>query len=323
VNTSIGVALSVSSEDLPEDLLRNADLAMYEAKRKGKARYAAIDPSMNERAWERLETETDLRRAIEREEFTVYYQPVVDLGTGKIIEVEALARWQHPRRGLLSPADFIPLAEQTGLILPIGQWVLSEACRQARVWQDHLGSDLPLIVSVNLSARQFGQARISDTIAHVLAETGLQAHSLKLEITESVALDSSDSTLGTFQELKALGLQLAIDDFGTGYSALSYLKRYPVDTLKLDRSFVNGLGRDIEDTAIVHAVIAFARALNLRVIAEGIETAEQLNYLKSLGCDWGQGYYFSPPLPAEQLAPLFELTYDTGVERALDKSYAG
>lgn len=320
ISTSIGVAISASSQERPDDLLRNADMAMYEAKSKGKARYAAFDPIMDTRAWERLQMETDLRRAIERNEFRVHYQPVVELQTGRIVEVEALVRWQHPQRGLISPADFIPLAEQTGLIVSIGQWVLKEACRQVRAWQEEWEGDQSLMLSVNLSARQFQENRLVDNIAHVLKETGLGAQCLKLEITESVALDSTGPTLTTFEELKALGLQLAIDDFGTGYSALSYLKRYPIDTLKLDCTFTGGLGRDAEDTAIVHAVIAFAQALNLSVIAEGIETAEQLAHLKSLGCDRGQGYYFSKPLPAELMTPLFATTFDTKVGQ--EESYA-
>ncbi|HUP26978.1 MAG TPA: EAL domain-containing protein [Chloroflexia bacterium] len=304
ITTSIGIALSSSGLDRPEDLLRNADVAMYEAKGKGKARYNIFDQSMETRAWERLQTEIDLRRAIERQEFLVYYQPVVDLDTGRIVEVEALLRWQHPKRGLLLPADFIPLAEQTGLILPIGLWVLEESCRQVRQWQIELGLDKSLMLSVNLSAKQFKHHKLVQDISRILRDTGLGPCCLKLEITESATLEDVESATSTLQDLKDMGISLAIDDFGTGYSALSYLKCYPIDTLKLDRVFIAGLGKDEEDTAIVRAVLAFAKALSLTVTAEGIETKEQWKYLQGLQCECGQGYYFSRPIPAEGLRSL-------------------
>ncbi|MEO8287927.1 MAG: PAS domain S-box protein [Chloroflexota bacterium] len=295
VNTSIGIAVS-SGGERPDDILRNADLAMYSAKNSGKARYAVYEPALNRRVWERLQSEMELRHALEADELVLHYQPVVQLHTGAVVEVEALVRWQHRVQGLLPPSDFIPLAEETGLILPLGQWVLKAACKQVRTWQLEVEGASELIVSVNLSPRQFRHPRLVEDIKRALAETGLAARHLKLEITESAGLDNSDSTIRTLHELKAEGIQIAIDDFGTGYSALSYLKHYPIDSLKLDRSFISGLGNNLEDTAIIHAVIAFARTLNLKVIAEGIETAEQLAQLRELGCSWGQGYYFARPL---------------------------
>jgi diguanylate cyclase (GGDEF)-like protein/PAS domain S-box-containing protein len=303
ISTSIGIAISTSGEG-SEDLLRNADLAMYQAKTGGRARYAIYEPALNDHVWERLEHETDLRRALDGKELVLHYQPVVLLNTSDIVEVEALVRWQHPGRGLVLPTDFISLAEDTGLILPLGQWVLEEACRQVRAWQLELPGAANLLVSVNLSPRQFRDPGLVNDIKRILRETELEARFLKLEITESTGLDNTESTVNTLLELKALGIQIAIDDFGTGYSALSYLKHYPIDTLKLDRSFISGLGRSLEDSAIIHAVIAFARTLNLRVIAEGIETPEQLVRLRELGCPLGQGYYFARPLPPDEVRTL-------------------
>ncbi|MCL1473440.1 putative bifunctional diguanylate cyclase/phosphodiesterase [Argonema antarcticum] len=314
ISSSIGIALSNSGYERCDDLLRNADAAMYEAKKSGKSRYTLFKPDMDSRAFELLQLATDLRRAIERQEFRLFYQPVLQLDNGNIGEVEALIRWEHPRIGLISPAKFIPLAEETGLILPIGQWVLETACRQARDWQLEYPDNPPLVVGVNLSAKQFQQPQFVDKIAHILNETGLNPQSLKLEITESMMMEQGDTTIATLYRLKHLGLRLAIDDFGTGFSALSYLKRFPVDTLKIDRSFIKGLGHNREDTAIVHAVIAFAKALHLSVTAEGVETAEQLSQLRVLGCDRGQGYYFSEPLTADALELL--------INRHLDRFHA-
>jgi diguanylate cyclase (GGDEF)-like protein/PAS domain S-box-containing protein len=305
VTSSTGIAISTAGQDGPDDLLRNADVAMYEAKNKGKNRYTIFDPSMNARAWERLQMEIDLRRALERNELTLYYQLVVDLASGTVRELEALVRWMHPQRGIVSPADFIPIAEETGLILPIGQWVLEQACRQVKQWQNALPPDQSLRISVNLSPKQFKHSGLADDIVRALHQTGLDPHSLKLEITETAAMEDAEATIATLHRLKSLGIQLAIDDFGTGYSALSYLKRFPVDTLKLDSSFVEGLGRDAENTAIVRAILAFAKALNLTVTAEGIETPEQLAHLLALECDCGQGYHFGRPVSAEALDLMF------------------
>jgi EAL domain-containing protein (putative c-di-GMP-specific phosphodiesterase class I) len=274
---------------------------MYQAKNKGKARYEIFERAMNARAVERMELEIDLRSAVARHEFKIYYQPIVELGPGRITEVEALIRWQHFDRGLLPPADFITLTEETGLIVPIGNWVLTEACRQAREWQAQHPSDPPLLVSVNLSARQFQQPDLVRDIRSALDETGLDPATLKLEITETVLMQDAPSTLAKLRALKNLGIHIAIDDFGTGYSSLSYLKRFPLDTLKIDRSFVDGIVHDTDDIAIVNAVVTVARSLNLSVTAEGIETDEQLGRLWSLGCDRGQGFYFARPQPAESI----------------------
>jgi diguanylate cyclase (GGDEF)-like protein/PAS domain S-box-containing protein len=341
VTTSIGIALNTPHSSEPDELLRDADVAMYEAKKSGKSRHAVFDFKMNARAWKRLELESELRRALERGEFDVHYQPVINLNTGRIEEVEALVRWFHPKRGPISPADFIPVAEETGLIIPIGEWVLMEACKQVYEWHKagdgyrvsgarsadghrprtpdprHPASDTrypspdthKIGLSVNLSVRQFKQPDLVERISAVLHASGLDPDYLKLEITESVALDDTEATITTLDALHRLGIKLAIDDFGTGYSALSYLKKYPVDTLKIDRSFIANLGEDLEDTAIVRALTAFAQTLNLSVTAEGIETPEQLQHLRDLGCDTGQGYLFSRPLPFSELEGILNFEF--------------
>jgi EAL domain-containing protein (putative c-di-GMP-specific phosphodiesterase class I) len=298
---SIGIAVSTGDETGPDDLLRAADLAMYHAKACGKAQYQLFDTSMSVRMVERLELEADLRQALERHEFEVVYQPKVALQRGEVIGFEALLRWHHPQRGMISPAQFIPLAEETGLILPIGRWVLEEACRQATRWQTHTPGAPPLTMNVNLSARQFQQPELVTEVASILADTGLDPCGLVLEITESVVMDDAAANSVVLQELKGLGVHLAIDDFGTGYSSLSYLKRFPIDVLKIDKAFVDGLGQDAEATAIVEAVITLAHALGMEVVAEGVETAVQVDQLCRLECDVGQGYYFAKPLPASAI----------------------
>ena len=301
VTASVGIALSTGRDDSAESLVRTADLAMYQAKTSGKACYAVFDPAMNDRAWQRLEVETDLRYALDRGELVLHYQPIVDLATGRIEEVEALIRWQHPTRGLVPPGEFIPIAEETGLIVPVGRWVLEQACAQLRAWGSH-----DLVVSVNLAARQFQDAQLLNDIARILAETGVEPRQLKLEITESAAMHDAAATEATLRQLKALGVGLAIDDFGTGYSALSYLKRFSVDTLKVDRSFVGGIGHNTDDTAIVSAIVALAHTMGLEVTAEGVETADQQEHLRNLGCNRGQGYYFARPRDRAELTALLE-----------------
>jgi diguanylate cyclase (GGDEF)-like protein/PAS domain S-box-containing protein len=304
---SIGIALSTPGHDRPDTLLRNADLAMYRAKANGKARFQVFDPSMTISALERMEMETDLRHALDRDELRVVYQPIMSLGDGHISELEALVRWDHPTRGTISPTQFVPLAEETGLIVSIGQWVLEQACWQAHTWHLAHPTEPLIMISVNLSARQFLQSDLVEEVARVLWQSRLDPSTLKLEITETVLMRDIDGTVEKLWALKNLGVHLAIDDFGTGYSSLSYLKRFPVDTLKIDRSFVSGLGQDTNDTAIVRSVVALAKSLNLAVTGEGIETSEQLDQLQALGCDRGQGFLFAKPMEANAVDELLAL----------------
>jgi diguanylate cyclase (GGDEF)-like protein len=298
-SASVGVALSNLGRDRPEALLRSADLALYRAKANGKNGHALFDITLETHAMQRLELERHLRLAVERGEFRVYYQPLIRLETGRISGWEALARWEHPTRGMISPSVFIPIAEETGLIVPIGQWVLEEACRQARRWQEMFPSGPPRTMSVNLSGRQFAHPRLVGDIQRALRSARLDPHQLVLEITESVVMQDAAAAVATLKELKALGIRLAIDDFGTGYSSLAYLKRFPVDVLKIDRSFIEGLGQDAQDSAIVESVLALAKSFGLGVTAEGIETPRQRLRLEQLGCDVGQGYLFGAPRSAE------------------------
>jgi EAL domain-containing protein (putative c-di-GMP-specific phosphodiesterase class I) len=299
---SVGIVVSTVPVEEPDELMRHADQAMYAAKRTGKARAVTFNPAMSPTAWPLLDLVEDLRHALESDELCLVYQPIVDLTSGRIRTMEALVRWLHPVRGLISPIEFVPIAEETDLIFPLGQWVLEEACRQAQTWSLHTGALPPPAVSVNLSAREFEHPRLVDHVAEVLLRTGLAPERLILEITERVAMAEEGAATRTLQALKGLGVGLAVDDFGTGYSGLSSLKVSMVDTLKVDRTFVAGLGSDERDTAIVRAVIALAEALNLTTTAEGIETIDQAAALLALGCEEGQGYYFSRPLPAEQIA---------------------
>ncbi len=302
---SIGIALSSSGYDRPEDILRDADTAMYRAKENGKARYEVFDHGMHARAVSRLQLESDLRQAIEQKEFCVYYQPIISLQTGRLHGFEALVRWNHPRRGLVSPADFIPVAEETGLIVPIGQWVLNEACAHVRQWQIDSPSHRSLSLSVNLSARQVAQPDLLERIKEALKTSKLNPHCLKLEITESVVMENAEAAALMFKQLRLLGVQLSIDDFGTGYSSLSYLHRFPLNYLKIDRSFVMRLTTD-NDNAIVRTISTLARNLGMEVIAEGIETDEQYQQLKMLGCEYGQGYLFSRPVDNDRVPHLLK-----------------
>ncbi|MEO5888090.1 MAG: EAL domain-containing protein, partial [Anaerolineales bacterium] len=281
VSVSMGIVMSAARYERPEDILRDADIAMYRAKGQGRGRYEMFDTTMLARVITRLELESDLRKAVERQEFIIHYQPIVELGSRRIIGFEALIRWQHPTRGLVSPAEFIPMAEETGLIVSIGHWVLSEACRQVRAWQVQFPADLPLTVSVNLSARQCAQTNLVQRVAEVLQSTGLDASSLKLELTESMIVEDAESTSDMLSELRALGVQVQIDDFGTGYSSLGYLQKLPIDTLKIDRTFIAALGKGGSGSEIVRTIMALAHDLGMKVVAEGIETDEQLAKLRS------------------------------------------
>jgi EAL domain-containing protein (putative c-di-GMP-specific phosphodiesterase class I) len=284
-------------------VFREAEVALVRAKASPGPRYVLFEPEMSEETLQRVELENDLRRALERDELRLHYQPLVDLASERIVGLEALVRWEHPTRGLVPPLSFIPLAEETGLIIPIGRWVLETACRQARRWLDEL-PESPLVMSVNLSARQFGQPTLVEDIAATLAATGLPADRLELEITESVLLSESEDNATALRAIRDLGVGLVLDDFGTGYSSLSYLRRLPLDTIKIDRSFVDGIDDDNSNLPIVQAVIALAHGLGIEVVAEGIETAGQLARLRELVCDRGQGYYYARPQPPEALAAL-------------------
>jgi diguanylate cyclase (GGDEF)-like protein/PAS domain S-box-containing protein len=301
---SIGITLSKSSYNHPEELLRDADIAMYRAKALGKARHEIFDSTMYTQVTKLLELEMDLRRAVERQEFEVYYQPIVLLETCKIIGFEALVRWQHPQRGLVPPDSFIPLAEETGLIIPIGYWVLGEACRQMRAWQIQFPIDPPLTISVNLSTKQFLQPDLIGQINQIMQETGLEASNLKLEITESVLMENIQSATLMLLQLQQMNIQLHLDDFGIGYSSLSYLHRFPSNALKIDRSFITKIGTNGENLEIVQAIVTLAESLNIDVIAEGLETVEQLAQLRAMKCKYAQGYFFSKPLDSKSIETL-------------------
>jgi diguanylate cyclase (GGDEF)-like protein/PAS domain S-box-containing protein len=304
LSSRLGLALSTTEYEQPEDVLRDAELALHRLKARGTVGYEVFDSGMHARAQARLRVETELRRAVENQGFCVYYQPIVNLSTGRIGGFEALIRWLHPERGLVLPGEFIPVAEETGLILPVGAWVLQEACRQMRLWQEQFPANPPLFISVNLSGKQFAQPDLIDQVAGVLQETGLVAHSVKLEITESVLLDSPDTIIPLCEQLRALGVRLSLDDFGTGYSSLSYLHRFPLETLKIDRAFVSNIDTENDGHAIVRTIITLAHQLGMDVVAEGIESVQQLLCLKKLGCEYGQGYFVSKPLDASMAKAL-------------------
>jgi diguanylate cyclase (GGDEF)-like protein len=298
-SASIGIALSTTGYEHPDDILRDADTAMYRAKDAGKARYELFDTEMHSRAVLRLNLENDMRRAIERQEFRAYYQPIMHLETGKVAGFEALARWEHPERGLVSPTEFIPVAEETGLIVPIGLWMLEEACRQMHEWHCQSPANKLLTISVNLSGKQLMQPDLIEQIEQILCSTGIEPRCLKLEITESVVMENAEVVTVMLNQLRALNIRLSIDDFGTGYSSLSYLHRFPVDTLKIDRSFISRMGPDNENNEIVRTIAKLAQNLGMEIVAEGIETEEQLRQLSLLACEYGQGYLFSHPLSGE------------------------
>jgi diguanylate cyclase (GGDEF)-like protein/PAS domain S-box-containing protein len=313
VTTCIGVSIYPEDGLDAETLIKNADTAMYQAKENGPQIYQFFKPDMNIRAVERQSIEGSLRRALERQEFTVHYQPKIDLRTGEISGAEALIRWTHPTRGLVSPAQFIPVAEDCGLILPIGNWVLREACKQARAWAE---AGLPLrTMGVNISAMEFRDEDFLEEVFSILKDTGLDPSSLELELTESVLMKRPESTSSVLQALRAKGVQVAVDDFGTGYSSLSYLQKFSIDALKIDQSFVRRITTAPAETTIVTAVISMARSLKLRVVAEGVETLKELEFLQAQQCDEAQGYYFSRPVPPEQFANLLE----TGISETLHR----
>jgi diguanylate cyclase (GGDEF)-like protein/PAS domain S-box-containing protein len=302
VTASIGITLFPSDGDTADKLLKNADTAMYHAKEKGRNNYQFFSEQMNTRVSERLYLETGLRHALERNEFLLHYQPRIEVASGRIVGVEALIRWQHPEKGIVSPATFIPLAEETGLIVPIGEWVLRNACSQNKAWQD--AGFQKIQVSVNISVRQFTNNNLVSTVRDILKETGLSAACLELEITESSVMLNPDQAINTLKELKALGLSISIDDFGTGYSSLSHLKNLPVDILKVDQSFVKGIHENKSDKTLVSTIINMGHSLGLSVVAEGVETAEQLSFLGERNCQEVQGFYLSKPLSSESLQAL-------------------
>ncbi|MEN6585950.1 MAG: EAL domain-containing protein [Sulfuricella sp.] len=317
VTTSIGISVYPDDSDQADALVKHADAAMYLAKEKGRNNFQFFTSEMNAHAFERMTMETWLRKALERQEFALHYQPQVDIGSHRIVGMEALLRWNQPDVGMIPPAQFIPVAEDTGLIVPIGEWVLLEACTQNQAWQDE--GLPPLRVAVNMSGRQFRQKNLVEVISSILTKTGLKAEYLELEITESIAMVNADETVTKLHALKAMGIRISMDDFGTGHSSLSYLKQFPIDTLKIDKSFVQDLTRDSTDNTIAAAIATMARGLKMKIITEGVETEEQLTCLKGMQQGDVQGYYFSHPLPPDEFAallrggkPLGEMMPDAG-----------
>jgi diguanylate cyclase (GGDEF)-like protein len=305
VTLSIGISVFPSDGNDSKELLKAADVAMYRAKDMGRNNYQYYLPSMNVHTLERLELESDLSHALERGEFLLHYQPRVELATGLITGTEALLRWRHPVRGLVSPLDFIPLAEETGLIVPIGEWVLATACAQNSVWQQQ--GNPTLSVAVNLSARQFADSMLRTKLTRIIRDSGIDPSKVELEITESAIMSHAECTVAVLADLKSLGVQIAIDDFGTGYSSLAYLKRFPIDTLKVDRSFIRDIPTDSGDMKITRCIIAMAHSLKLKVVAEGVETEEQMKFLRTQRCDAVQGYYLYRPMPKEEIVHALRL----------------
>ncbi|MGB3559307.1 MAG: EAL domain-containing protein [Geitlerinemataceae cyanobacterium] len=305
INASLGIVLGASDYEQPEDLLRDADTALYRAKALGKGQYHIFDPEMHQFAIWRLQLETDLRRSLNEQGFMVYYQPIVALSTGKLAGFEALVRWQHPTRGLVSPTEFIPVAEETGSILALGIWVLEEACDRLRMWQEQ--ESMPdLTMSINLAVQQLLQCNLLEQVDRVLAQTQLNPHCLRLEITESTLMENGEAAIEVLHQLRSRGIQLSIDDFGTGYSSLSYLHRLPVNTLKIDRSFVQRMDTKSGNMGLVPAIINMAHTMGINAIAEGVETRAQLAQLQNLHCDFGQGYLFGAPLDSQLATELLQ-----------------
>ncbi|MEL6983085.1 MAG: EAL domain-containing protein, partial [Actinomycetota bacterium] len=312
-NASIGIAMDMDGQSDVDSLMRNADVAMYLSKSRGKGRFEFFEPTMHEEAVERLDLKADLQRALEEGQFQLHFQPIFDLQSGKVQLVEALIRWKHPERGMIAPDRFITLAEENGLIVPIGEWVIQESCRQAAQWHKIPGCE-DISVSVNLSMRQLESDQLINALTNAIAASGINANRLVLEITESMLAIDADTSVGILGQLKTIGVKLAIDDFGTGYSSLSYLKAFPVDAIKIDRSFINELHRSSTSSALVEAVVNLARALGAYTVAEGIEYADQAGILRRLGCDRGQGFYYCRPLSGPALTALFREHLDEEVE---------
>jgi PAS domain S-box-containing protein len=312
IKASLGVATGRPGADEADELLRNADVAMYAAKAGGKDRYELFHPDMHEDMLQRLELEAELRHVADRDQLILHYQPIVELESGRITRVEALVRWDHPVKGLLPPPAFIPLAEEQGLIGPIGEWVLLQACLQARRWQDQFPDAPPLSVHVNLSGRQLEEPQLVGEVVQALETARLSPRLLTLEITESVLVSDIEAMSARLRELKGLGVHLAIDDFGTGYSSLSYLRRFPIDMLKIDKAFVDGIGRGREDTALAHAIVKLSHTLQLHTVAEGIEQPEQAAHLVTLGCQEGQGFWFARPLDNGAMTELLATSLADG-----------
>ena len=313
ISASMGISYNLEKGQTPEDLLRNADTAMYRAKGMGKARYAVFDQTMHIQAQKRLKLETDLRIAIDSEQFQLYYQPIINLADKKIIGFEALVRWLHPDKGLISPLDFIPIAEETGLIIPLSHWIVTEACRQMYDWQKNYALNKSLTISVNLSRKQFSEPQLAQDVAQILQQTKISPQNLKLEVTETALMNENEEAAAKIlAQLKQLGVALSIDDFGTGYSSLSCLHQFPIDILKVDRSFISRIGTENKYLDIVQAIITIGRSLGLKVIAEGVETAQQFSQLQQLKCDYAQGYFFAKPLPVSAVEELLtkDLTKD-------------
>lgn len=305
LSASIGIVMVGAGCTTPEEILQDADIAMYRAKMQGKACSVLFEPEMRRLAVTRLELENDMQAAVERGEFILYYQPILNFADGKTTGFEALLRWQHPKYGLLQPGQFLPIAEETGFIVPLGEWVLREACRQMVAWRERYPNAAGLTISVNISGDQVTRPNFASQVETILGETGLEPTALRLEITETVLLEGAEGTLNTIRRLRSMGIRLEIDDFGTGYSALSYIQRFPVDTIKIDRSFVESIGEPGTNVEFIRSILNFAAGLKLNTIAEGIETEEQMRVLKDLMCPYGQGYFISRPLKAEDCPGVF------------------
>ena len=303
-SASIGIAMEDPKYESPTEILRDADTAMYRAKSSGRAQYRLFDTAMRADAMERLQLQSDLPKALTEKQFQLYYQPKVRLETGKLFGFEALLRWDHPDCGFIPPLRFIPVAEETGLIIPIGAWVLEETCRQLRAWQEHFPMEPPLQISINVSVKQLFHPGFVDSVREALGQAGILPRSLQLELTESVLLSENEAAADILNELKGLGVELSVDDFGTGYSSLNRLDRYPFDNIKIDQSFVVRMGQDERSAKVIRSIVALAQNLKMDVIAEGVETTGQAEELLRLGCPSGQGYLFAKPLPVEQAEAL-------------------